>query len=509
VIALGSRARLIVLIGSSLSLVALGLLVEARGSFPLLRFGIQRTPELAPSTVVLPATELRRHVPTVSLYVSPDDLHDRKTGILRHRTEHGREWERPGWISFFEGSRLIYTSGVGVRVHGGGSRILSPRQGFRVFFRRAYGAKELPGGIAFQGEHAHPIRRLVIHNDARVDRWPLARIKWQLVNPLAYDIAAAAGGIVPATRPVRFFVNGTYYGVFVLTEHFDPEDYFETHWGHHVQLNADEFEDLWKTIQGIRPLRMDAVGQLVDLENFTRWTIATIFCATGDPYQGPSQFRDPTRSARQWFFVHWDMDQSFRDPEHDTFAGVFVRKTFIRRTNDPRAYLLERLLRDDTAYREYFKRVWVDVMNHSLTPVFLSERYDHYAALARDLGIEDLAYLTPLKQFLKARPAAVRAIAERRLNTPPSVKVTIAGSAGTVMVDGHLVSPGWEGYYFPGMRVRVSVPDTGRARVASWTVNGREIASPVLDVIADRDLAIEPIWRNQPPITDDAIPPTQ
>lgn len=503
---LTGRTRWIVLIGSSVALVALGLLVEARGDFPLLRFGIQRTPELAPSTVVLPAGELRQDVPTVSLYVAPEDLHDRKTGILRHRMEHGREWERPGWISFFEGHRLVYTSGVGVRVHGGGSRILSGRQGFRVFFRRAYGAKELPGGIAFQGEHAHPLKRLVIHNDVRIDA---NNIRWQLVNPLAYDISAATGGIVPATRPVRFYVNGHFYGVFVLTEYFDPENYFERHWGHAVRLNAGEFEGLWKQIRGLARVRMDAVAQLIDLDNLTRWTIATLFCATGDPYQGPSQFRDPTRSTRQWFFVHWDMDQSFRAADHDTFAGIFIRRGQpLRRLSDPRAYILETLLRDDPAYREYFERVWVDLMNHRLTPTFLEERYDHYERLAKELGVEDLSYLRPLKQFLRARPAALRAMAEQRLHTPPSVKVTIRGSSGTVIVDGHPVSPGWQGYYFPGMRVRLSVPDAAQARLASWTVNGRAISDRVAEIVADRDLSIEAIWRGQPPLHD-AIQPTQ
>src|SRR4029453_10103112 len=198
-----------------------------------------------------------------------------------------------------------------------------------------------------------------------LDRWPLDRIRWQLVNPLAYDIAAAAGGIVPATRPVRFFLNGHFYGVFVLTEHFDPDDYFKTHWGHAVRLDAGEFDGLWKQIRALRPLRMEAVAPLIDLENLTRWCIATVFCATGDPYQGPSQFRDPTRRSGQWFFVHWDMDQSFRKDEHDTFAGVFVRRNrpVVRRLNDPRAYVLETLLREDSAYRDFFKRTWVEVMN--------------------------------------------------------------------------------------------------------------------------------------------------
>ena len=118
---LNAQARWVVLIGSSIALVALGLLVEARGLFPLLRFGIQRTPKLAPSTVVLPAAELRRDVPTVSLYLRPEDLYDRRTGILANKMRHGRAWERQAWVSFFEGGQLTYTASVGVRVHGGGS----------------------------------------------------------------------------------------------------------------------------------------------------------------------------------------------------------------------------------------------------------------------------------------------------------------------------------------------------------------------------------------------------
>lgn len=174
-----SRARWIVLIASTTALVGVGLLVEARGDFALLRFGIQRTPQLAPSTVVLPATALRGRVPTVSLYLRPEDVNDRRTGILFNKMRHGRDWERQGWVSFFEGGRLTYTASAGVRVHGGGSRLTSPRQGFRLFFRRSYGAKELPAGIAFQGAHAHPVRRLIIHNDVRVGargiRWHLDR----------------------------------------------------------------------------------------------------------------------------------------------------------------------------------------------------------------------------------------------------------------------------------------------------------------------------------------------
>jgi hypothetical protein len=499
-----SRTRWIVLIASSAALVGLGLFVEARGAFPLLRFGIQRTPKLAPSTVVLPVAELRRKAPTVSLYLRPDDLYSPKSGILANKMRHGRAWERQGWISFFEGGELTYTASTGVRVHGGGSRLTSPRQGFRLFFRRAYGAKELPAGIAFQGAHAHPLRRLIIHNDVR----PGPRgIRWHFLNPLAYDIADAAGGIVAETRPVRFFLNGEFQGVYVLTEHFDSDEFFKTHWGHAVRLNVAEFEELWQQLKALGPPRMRTVGTLVDLDNLTRWFVATVFCATGDPFQGPGQFRDPTRATAQWFFVNWDMDQSFREPQHDTFGAMLgkggSRRT--RRATDPRSYLLTALLDDDPEYREYFKRVWVDVMNHRITAAFLDERFDYYAKLANDLGIEDLAYLTPLKRFLQTRPDVVRGLAENRLHTGPSVRVRIGGSGGGVAIDGHPVGSGWEGYYFPGMRIRFSVDPARRSDLAGWRVNERDTTGANLELVADGDRTIAPVWRG----VDPTLPPTQ
>ena len=323
-------------------------------------------------------------------------------------------------------------------------------------------------------------------------------IRWHFLNPLAYDIAEAAGGIVAETRPARFYLNGEFQGVYVLTEHFDSDEFFKTHWGHSVRLNAGEFEDLWRQLQALGPPRMKTVGQLVDLDNLTRWFIATVFCATGDPFQGPGQFRDPSRATAQWFFVNWDMDQSFREPEHDTFGAMLGKggRRRVRRDSDPRSYLLTELLANDPEYREYFKREWIDVMNYRLTPAFLDERFEYYAHLAQRLGVDELSYLTPLKRFLQTRPAFIRALAEKWLNSGPSVRVRVAGMRGPVAIDGHPVSTPWEGYYFRGMRIRASVPDGRSARLLGWRINGSgEMRGSSVDLVTDRDLTIEPVWQ--------------
>jgi hypothetical protein len=494
---IGDRpSRLLLLILVPVALVALGLLADARGLFPVLRFGITRAPEHSPSTLGVPPSELARAVSTVSLYLRPEDLFDPATGIIASKTnkmKHGNEWERPGWVSFFENGRMVYSTGVGVRVHGGSSREVQRRQGFRLYFRRKYSATALPGEIAFGAAHGHPLRRLILHNDMRSG---LDKVRWHLVNPLAYDIATAIGAIASPTRPVRFLLNGEFQDVYVLTEHFHPRDFFVPHRGHPVSLNYDEFNQVWRQVRAIRPLRMASLGHLVDLDNLTRWFIASVFCATNDAYQGPGQFRDPTRESAQWFWVNWDMDQSFRQPDQDTFWYLLSRtgKQRGRRPNDPRPYILVTLLDQDPEYRAFFQRVWTEIMNHALTPAFLDERFDHYLTEGLRLGVPDRAYLTPLKRFLQRRPSVAWTIATDWLRTGPAVTCRIGGTRGAVIVDGHRVVPGWQGKYFPGMRLALSVPPELASAFSHWLVNGTKVSGAALTVEASASLDIEPIW---------------
>lgn len=485
-------------LGLSTLLVALtagGLIAERHRFLVPLRFAIQRQSELMPSTVLAPARDVYRGVPTLSLYVPPGDLYDPATGILANKYGRGRAWERAGTITYFDQARVVFSAAVGVRVHGGGSRTTSRHQSFRLFARRQYGATELPGGVLFGAPHDHPLRRLVVHNDVRLTK----RVSWHLVNPLAYDIASAAGCIVSPTRPVRFLLNGEFLGVYVLSEYFDTTDYFEQHLGRPVSFSVADIEQLWRDVQAVRPLRMREVGRLVDLDNITRWFIAVVFCATGDPYQGPGQYLDRVRETAPWFWVTWDLDQSFREPELDSFGYLLERigeRRRGRRGSEPRSYILTTLLAEDEEYRDYFKRLWVDIMNHRVTPALLRARFEHYRQIALRYGIEDVRYLERLEAFIDARPAVVRALAEQWLNTPPSVRCRIGGSGTGVLLDGHPVQPGFEGYYFPGMTLEIGVDPARRPALAYWRVLGRryEAAGTPLRLKADRDLDVEAVW---------------
>ncbi len=399
-------------------------------------------------------------------------------------------------MSYFEDGKLRFASGVGVRIHGGGSRITAPRPGFRLYFRRKYGPREVPPGVFFSPA-AQPVRRIVIHDDVRRD----GKIDWHFANPLAYDIARAVGAIAPETKPVRFFLNGEYYGPFVVTERFD-ERFFAAHWGYDdILLSQEEMNKLWDWVKTTRPLTMANVSQHVNIDNVTRWFLAVAFTATRDAYQGPGQFLDRTKTTGEWFWVNWDMDQSFRDWNLDSYQYLLERVAEGRRGRnpaEPRSVILSQLIAEDPQYRDYLKRVVQKALNHQLTQAFLMERYEHYLTTAMQLQVKRLDYLPRLRRFLERRREFFRLTSEQWLNTAPSQRVAIVAPANIdVLIEGERVKSGYDGRYFPDIELTAEIPTEQRQGFTGWNVNGRLIpgAAP-LKFKAERDTQIEAVFNN-------------
>ena len=183
-------------------------------------------PETLPSTSLIPDYWFDKRLPTLSIAIDQYDLRHRTHGLRPHRMNRGREWERPGYLSYFDDGQLRFASGVGVRIHGGKSRRLR-KNSFRVYFRDIYGADQFTPGVLFDGAGT-PLRRLIVHNDYREDY--RERI-WHFANPLAFDITRRIGGLAPQTQPVSLFLNGRLAGVYVLTERLDRH-YLIAHFGH-------------------------------------------------------------------------------------------------------------------------------------------------------------------------------------------------------------------------------------------------------------------------------------
>lgn len=477
--------------------ICLGTLkLESADLFPLWRFAVQWSPEALPSSRAVPLTEVASGVPVLSLTLDEADLHDPAKGLLPNKREHGDEWEREGSVSYFDRGKLVFASGVGVRIHGGGSRITAPRPGFRLYFRRKYGPRALPPGVFFSPA-AQPVRRIVVHDDVRRE----GKVEWYFANPLAYDIARAIGAIAPETKPVRFFLNGEYYGPFVVTERFD-ERFFAAHWGYDdILLSQEEMNTLSAWVRTTRPLTMANVSPHVNIDNVTRWFLAVAFTATRDAYQGPGQFLDRTKKTGGWFWVNWDMDQSFRDWNLDSYQYLLERVAEGRRGRnpaEPRSVILSQLIAEDPQYRDYLKRVVQKALNHQLTDAFLMERYEHYLTIATELQVRRLDYLPRLRQFLERRRDFFRLTSEQWLDTLPSQSVAVTAPANVdVVIEGERVKSGYQGRYFPDIELTADIPDEQRQGFTGWHINGRLIPGTApLTFKAERATQIEAVFNN-------------
>ena len=453
-----------------------------------------------PSTATVPWAEVEQGLPLVSMWIDSYHLHDPVSGILANTEARGRTWERPGFISYFDDGRLQFETGLGVRVHGGATRRQTTSQSYRLYFRDEFGADQFGPGVLFDGQ-ADPLRRLVLHNDRRRPMRGQPQVEyWHLSNPLAYAVAERLGAIVPRTMPVRFFLNGEWQNVYVLSEYFGVEvennpGFFSTRFGDdrvygpydpRANLGSGELlpmEELYAWVRSLdRPLTMRQLEERIDVENLTRWFLSVLFCGTSDAFQLPSPFYNASRADRNWFWINWDMDQSFWAWDFDSFFNLLEstrsgggRGARPRAAHDVRAVVISALLVDDAEYRAYFMRAFERMLNHQLTPAYLDAQFNAYAQIASTYGIRNRGYLQPLRRFLTERPGFLWQSASAYLGTGEAVRCKVVPPSGGVIVDDVLITEPFEGRYFQGKRLNVAMPDTTERPLSHWVVNGERV----------------------------------
>lgn len=146
--------------------------------------------------------------------------------------QRGREWERECHIDFFEmdadGGELVLNQNCGIRIQGNYSRS-DLQKGFRLYARADYGTKRFEHAIfagltAESGESIESYKTFVLRaggNCAFTAKFN--DTYWQ-------EAAQEMDCGTKASRPCVVYLNGEYWGLYVLEEDYST-DYFEQHYG--------------------------------------------------------------------------------------------------------------------------------------------------------------------------------------------------------------------------------------------------------------------------------------
>ncbi len=193
----------------------------------------------------------------VSIVADPDDLLDYDSGILAagavydswrttaaaeaaimdekeweyeaNFTQHGKMWERPCLIQIYDGDSMpAFCSAeqkAGLRVAGHASRMMNQKS-FNIYFRKEYGSKYLEHEL-FDGISRY--RSVQLRSGGNNAEW--LKFKGSMLQQLVSDRAFAT----LLSRPAVLFLNGEYWGPYMLTEKIS-DDMICSHYG----IDADQ-----------------------------------------------------------------------------------------------------------------------------------------------------------------------------------------------------------------------------------------------------------------------------
>ena len=161
-----------------------------------------------------------------------DDYKDPRN-LEANYTQRGREWERSAHIDFFESdgtaTELVLSQDCGIRIQGNYSRS-DYQKSFRLYARSEYGDNNFSyavfgdGLTDDSGQTIDKFKTLILRNGGN------CAFTTKFSDTFWTGLCADMNVDILTSRPAVVYLNGEYWGLYVLQEDFS-DDYFEDHHG--------------------------------------------------------------------------------------------------------------------------------------------------------------------------------------------------------------------------------------------------------------------------------------
>ncbi|MBN2594923.1 MAG: lamin tail domain-containing protein [Sedimentisphaerales bacterium] len=182
--------------------------------------------------------------PSVSIVIPNEDFFGSE-GIYANSTQYGDQWERAASIEWIDPNTSEHFGvNAGLRIHGGPySRSGNIKNALRVIFRNEYGLSKLEYPLFPDTEVATfntlALRSIWNYSWTGHSGMSGSRHADYLRDAFARDTVRDMGRLTPYGRPVQVYINGLYWGLYIMTER--PDEHFVAD---HLGGNREDYDVL-------------------------------------------------------------------------------------------------------------------------------------------------------------------------------------------------------------------------------------------------------------------------
>ena len=485
-----------------------------------------------------------QNISIMSIVTDPYDLFDKDDGIYvvgkmyrdwleskdysrdlraydrpRNYAQHGKEWEIPASIQWFNADEeLCLTQNVGLRIHGNQTRE-NAQKAFNLYARKEYGEDTFQFPLI---DGVDKMSKLVVRGQAGRDS-------------LTHSLLRETGLPVSGYTPCLVFINGEFWGFYELREK-QEEDYLSNLFDvdknnlmiyknlrliegedENGQTNRSVYDDLVADIILNEPATEEgyeyACG-LIDMDNYITYMAGIAYCNNEDIFWNKTLWRTMTVGSGmyedgRWRWIFQDLDGSCHrtDGVVEAIDNLLSDELFMALWHSPE-------------FKKQFLTRIMDFANVELTPEYVKEAispvllyYNRYFAINderwkgvlhgdRSTGTNELEIF--LSFFRKRKDFVMERLAENFgvennystlsvLELPEQLGLTINGHKA------HIYGSSWTGDYFLGCEVTFEVREIPGYRFYGWYEDGILLTDQkTITVSTDDDHELTPIFEAIP-----------
>jgi hypothetical protein len=233
-------------------------------------------------------------IPSIAIAIDNDDFFSAERGIYANAENRGIDWERHASIEWIDPVKDIdFQVNAGLRTHGGVGRSSSvAKHSLRILFKNEYGPSRLEFPL-FEDSDVDIFESLVLRalwnysyfGDSTACGGLGTDHAQYLRDQVARDEVRDMGGLTPYGRHVHLYINGLYWGLYVLTER--PDDGFAAE---HLGGSKEDY-DVLKASNSFGAASMEVIAGDLNAWN-TLFNLATGDLSSKEAYEEIQQYVD-------------------------------------------------------------------------------------------------------------------------------------------------------------------------------------------------------------------------